>query len=177
VHIDAHFSNKSYTIQMSMIQYVVLLLIQQYPGKTYYDIHNLLRVHQNDSDYVKGILHSLCRSKYALILKSGMSDTIHLFQDTFCINPLFYSSQSCMIIPLPQFTTTPTMKIQNESIYILRCKIIQIMKKHESLSLTSLMEYMYPTSQNKKMIEKQVDYLIQQEYIEKTLDDLLIYIP
>lgn len=176
VILDAHYSNKLYIFQMSLIQFIVLCKILD--NNSPISHHNLKCELNLNDDLLTAILHSLCRPQNPLLIKSGYINEIDLDNDLFSLNQDFNKTSGTMIkFSMPEKLRETTNKsFDLEKRFILRSKIIYLLKFHLSLSFSQLYEKICNIIDDKNLIYHELNYLIDYEYIEFK-ESIYFYIP
>jgi len=177
VTIEATFYNptKKYYMTFYVIQYIILTKIQDAKSKSQLALVQDLQI---EPSIISAVLHSLTNHKTPILLKSGLPHKLDTINDIFTVNESFTSSQDHIRFKLPildQSKKQDSSNIELNVPFILRAKITKLLK-HHPLSKDEIFKQIANISQNKKIIDKQIDFLIAQEYIEIN-DDIFSYIP
>ena len=173
-----YYPTRNYTMNMSVIQYIILSKIQKYGSITQKHLVDELEL---DSYIVSAVLHSLSNSKTStLLLKSGIANKLDTINDRFTINKDFTSNQELIRFKLPILNSDEKNKkdkISDFDIpYLLRAKIVKTIKHEQEMTRKDIENAVSIISSNVKIIDQQIDYLVTQEYIEIN-NDIFSYIP
>jgi hypothetical protein len=173
VFFDYYINNKIYNIIMPIIQFFIFEIIFNNKSINYKDIHSKISI---PSYIFNGLLHSLTH-KFSIINKTGDKHKINIENDIFSINYNFSSLDKNIKFVLPLFNKNkPNTEYDKENIHFLRAKIMNIIKTSSPISLSQLLTKMITFTKNEILILQQLEYLIDQEYIELQ-NDFYIYIP
>jgi len=178
-----------YTFRMSVIQYLVLRLFIQTmlsmtTAFTFSELHKRCSSFLPVEDQLAAVLHSFCRRNPPLLCKTGDPRRLSPCDDRFSLNLEFQSRMREHSWELPRFrndadgnNTTAISAIVNnnnkndriEVAYVLRARLMRLIKKatDHRMSKNDLFEHVKDLTRDPVMIQTQLDYLLEQEYIVK----------
>ncbi|KAJ0976208.1 hypothetical protein J5N97_018173 [Dioscorea zingiberensis] len=157
-----HFDQKPIELMLTTYQASALMLFNDSETLSFNDIKTQLNLQEND---LIGVMHSLSCSKYKILNKEPNSKNVSR-NDIFKFNTEFTNTTQRIKVPLPSITHKEEMtrKKRIDRRYAIEAAIVRIMKNRKP---------------DVRMIEMQIDVLIQRDYLKRDPKqrDTLIYLP
>jgi hypothetical protein len=176
VTIRAKFGERTYEISMGMYQYAIMMLFKTKRDKkiTIAQITEELNLAHSD---VKASLASLVLGKQKLLLKNPASPVFSM-TDEISINEDFSDKMVKIKIPnvsakmSSEETTKTNVEVERDRAYKIEAGIVRIMKARKTLSHSLIISETIQAFHNQfipsvPMIKKQIDGLLDKEYIKR----------
>jgi len=187
VVLNVFFDNgTSYEFEMSLIQYIIVEKLRDLGGASASNIS--LELKNVDKNILYAVLHSLTfppGSQVPILLKTGSKTKIDPEKDMFSFNGGFSSQIHQKRIhswKLPNITNTksPQREQTLDTPFILRSLIMKLLKREKRNSHHDIVHHVHNVTRDIPLIHKQLEYLVNQEFLEKISDgegEIYEYIP
>lgn len=177
VFMQARFpvSDTLYLFRMSVIQYLVLRLFGTKPV-SFFHLREQCSSFLSGDEQLMAVLHSFCRRNPPLLWKTGDPQWQCPQEDEFCLNIGFESKTIDHAWSLPRFKFEKTNAVIEDTSFLIRARLVRLFKNAPQ-TMDDLLIQLRDVTRDRVVIQKQLDYLSEQEYIEPCKDGRYIYMP
>lgn len=187
VFIKSTFKGKSYEIQVTTLQAIVLMAFNPFNNiadNGVRDFQTLVSVTDLSEDILKRVLHSLSCGKFKVIKKldsPDSTDKIIKNTDIFQFNSGFSCPTRKFRIPMASLEDARSSEktIEENRVFMIDASIVRIMKSRKTLKHNSLvaevMSQLFTFRPDIKQIKKRIESLIEREYLERDNSDNSTY--
>lgn len=128
--VKSIFGKNTYTIQLSMLQASVLIILNNYKNTdiSFYELREKLSI---QDDILKKIMHSFCYGKYKIILRKNAIEQENDIKitDIFAINQEFTCKQRNFRIPMASLESNKNNKqVEEDRTIAIEACIVRVMK-------------------------------------------------
>jgi cullin 1 len=179
------FNKKSYDINVSTLQAIVLLLFNDTLVSTL-NFENIAKLTNIPHEILKRVLHSLSCGKFYILKKiekdNEVSDNkIIKNTDIFEFNNKFTSPIRKIKIPMPSIDDIKenSSKIEEDRSYIIEASIVRIMKSRKTMDHNSLvsevLSQLIHFKPEPKAIKRIIESLIERDFLERNEEHSNMY--
>jgi cullin 1 len=162
---------RTYDLQVTTLQAVVLLQFNDLAPEEYIKFPELVERLNVDEDICKRILHSLCCAKHRVLTKEPMSKKIDK-TDKFKVNESFSSNLRKVRIPMASLEDSHNPKrVEEDRSIAIEAAVVRIMKARKTMEhallLSEVMQQLSFFKPDPRFIKRRIEHLIDREYLER----------
>ena len=182
------FNKKSYDIQVSTLQGIILLLFNSSAklDNNILDFNTIKTLTNIPDEILKRVLHSLSCGKFKVLTKIEKDSEIKNDKnikntDIFKYNDNFNNSLRKFKIPMPSIEdiNDNKLKIEEDRSYTIDATIVRIMKTRKSLNhnnlISEVLSQLVNFNSEPRFIKKRIESLIEREYLERNSENRDFY--
>lgn len=186
VFVKGVFNKKSYEMQVTTLQAVVLLIFNEGNGTK--DFSSIAKSTNLTDDVLKRVLHSLACAKYRVIKRvtaagatAAPPSSAVKVTDVFQFNDAFNEKMRKFRIPMASLDDSGSdgKKVEEDRSIAIEASIVRIMKSRKTLQhqqlVAEVLTQLVLFKPDARVIKKRIEALIDREYLERDPDSPNVY--
>jgi len=167
--LKTRFYDKNYIFQVSVYQMAILLSYNKGDSYTLKELQELTGLNQ---DVILGQLNILCKAKVFLLKSSPSGDKTYVYNPNFKFKKIRVPLNMTVRSEQQAENEETRKAIENDRSFLIQAAIVRIMKTRKTLKHVALMDEVISQLKNRFKpsvpdIKKNIDYLLDKEYIER----------
>lgn len=181
VTMKSTFKGKSYDIQVSTLQSIVMISFNDHEILDFYTLSKLTNL---EDDILRRVLHSLSCGKFKIIKKlesPDSTDKVVKNTDVFQFNNNFTCPTRKFRIPMAALDDIKSnvKKIEEDRTHLIDASIVRIMKSRKTLLhqtlIADILSQLSTFKPDVKQVKKRIESLIERDYIERDSNNNSLY--